>query len=232
MPSSHLIFFWHHLLLPSIFPTIRVFSSEAALRIRWLKYWCLSFSSSLSNEHSGLISFRIDWFDFLAVQGTLKESSPTPQFESINCSVLSFLYGPTLTSVHDLACAEMGSTQDDQTQKTEYELGDKSCAGLWGPCPGSPSSLGGVDPCRDPSSRGDLLWTLDLGKRLVIVGHQGRRCSKEMFCDLFCVTRVEAEVKDGLKLTSHLLWLLDEGGFPPAWSGHQRKEASQVRPLR
>ena len=100
MPYNHLILCRPLLLLPSIFPSIRVFSNESALRIRWPKYWCLSFSSSLSNEHSGLISFRIDLFDFLAVQGTLKESSPTPQFKSINCSVLNFLYSPTLTSIH------------------------------------------------------------------------------------------------------------------------------------
>ena len=68
--------------------------------LRWQKYWSFSFSISPSNEHSGLISFRMDWFDLLAVQGTL-ESSPTPQFESINFLALSLLYGPTLTSVHD-----------------------------------------------------------------------------------------------------------------------------------
>ena len=81
------------------FPSIRVFSNESALCIRWPKYWSFSFSIIPSNEYSGLISFRMDWFDLLAVQGTLK--SPTPQFESINSSVLSFFYGPTLTSVHD-----------------------------------------------------------------------------------------------------------------------------------
>ena len=70
MPSNHLIL-CHPLLLPSIFPSIRVFSSESALHIRWPKYWSFSFSISPSNEYSGLISFRIDWFD-LAVQGTLK----------------------------------------------------------------------------------------------------------------------------------------------------------------
>ena len=72
MPSKHLIL-CHSLLLPSIFPNIRVFSSEPALHIRWPKYWsCFSFSISPSNEYSGLISFRIDWFDLLTVQGTLK----------------------------------------------------------------------------------------------------------------------------------------------------------------
>ena len=65
------------------------------------KYWSFSFSISPSKEHSGLISFRMDWFDLLAVHGTLKKSSPRPQFKSINSSALSFLYSPTLTSIHD-----------------------------------------------------------------------------------------------------------------------------------
>ena len=72
MPSNHLILCHPFLLLPSIFPRIRVFSNESVLHIRWPKYWSLSFSISPSNEYSGLISFRMDWFDFLAVQGTLK----------------------------------------------------------------------------------------------------------------------------------------------------------------
>ena len=72
MPSNHLIFGCPLLLLPSIFPSIRVFSKESALHIMWPKYWSFSFSISPSNEYSGLISFRIDWFDLLAVQGTLK----------------------------------------------------------------------------------------------------------------------------------------------------------------
>ena len=100
MPSKHLILCWPHLVLPSIFPTIRVFSTESVLQIKWPKYWSFSFSISLSNEYSGLISFRIDWLDRLAVEGILK-SSPTPQFKSINSSALSLLYGLTLTSVHD-----------------------------------------------------------------------------------------------------------------------------------
>ena len=85
------------LLLPSIFPSIRVFSKELALRIRWPKDWSFSFSISSSNEYSGLISFRIDWFDLLAVQ----ESSPAPQFKTISSLTLSFLYGPTLISIHN-----------------------------------------------------------------------------------------------------------------------------------
>ena len=70
MPSNHLIFYCLFLLLPSVFPSFRVFSNESALRIRWPKYW--NFSISLANKYSGLISFKIDWFDCLAVQGTLK----------------------------------------------------------------------------------------------------------------------------------------------------------------
>ena len=100
MPSSHLNFCHPLLLLPSIFPSIRVFSNESALRIRWPKDWSFSFSISPSSEHPGLISFRIDWFDLLAVQGTLK-SPPAPQFESISSLTLSLLYGPTLTSICD-----------------------------------------------------------------------------------------------------------------------------------
>ena len=72
MPSNHLICCCSLLLLPSIFPSIRVFSNESALRIRWPKYWSFSFNISPSNEHPGLTSFRVDWLDLLAVQGTLK----------------------------------------------------------------------------------------------------------------------------------------------------------------
>ena len=77
MPSSHLILFHSLLLLPSIFPSIRLFSNESAFRIRWPKYWSLSFSISPSNEYSGLISFRINWFDLLAVQGLSRVFSST-----------------------------------------------------------------------------------------------------------------------------------------------------------
>ena len=85
---------------PSIFPSIKVFSSELVLRIRWPKDWSFSFSISPSSEYSGLIFFRIDCLDLLAVQGTF-QSSPTPQFKSINSLVLSFLYSPTLKSIQD-----------------------------------------------------------------------------------------------------------------------------------
>ena len=91
MPSNQLILCCPFLLLPSIFPSIKVFSNESVLHIRWPKYWSFSFSISPSNEYPGLISFRMDWLDLLAVQGTLN-SSPLPQFKSINSSVLSFLH--------------------------------------------------------------------------------------------------------------------------------------------
>ena len=90
MPPNHLILCRPLLLLPSVFPSIRVFSNESVLHIRWSKYWSLGISPF--SEYSVLISFRIDCFDLLAVQGTLKESSPAPQFESIDSSALSLLY--------------------------------------------------------------------------------------------------------------------------------------------
>ena len=99
VPSNHLILCHPLLLMPSVFPSIRVFSNESALRIRWTKYWSFSFNISPSNEHPGLI-FRMDWLDLLAVKGT-QESSPTSQFKSISSSALSFLYSPTLTSICD-----------------------------------------------------------------------------------------------------------------------------------
>ena len=82
MPSNHLILGFPRLILPSIFPSIRVFSNKLTPHIRCPKYWSFSFSISPSSECSGLISFKTDWFDLPAVQGTLKESSPAPQFEA------------------------------------------------------------------------------------------------------------------------------------------------------
>ena len=87
-------------LLPSIFPSIRVFSKESVLLIRWPKYWSFSFNINPSNEYPGLISFRMDWLDLLAVQGTLKSLLHTTG-QKINSSALSLLYSPTLTSTHD-----------------------------------------------------------------------------------------------------------------------------------
>ena len=88
------------LLLPPIPPSIRVFSNESTLCRRWPEYWSFSFSISPSEEHPGLISFRMDWLDLLAVRDS-QESPPTPQFKSISSSVLSFLHNPTLTSIHE-----------------------------------------------------------------------------------------------------------------------------------
>ena len=107
MLSNHLILCPPLLLLPLVFPSIRVFFSKSAPCIRWLKYWSFSFSISPFNEYSGLISFRIDWFDLLAVQGTLKG---LPQHHNLKALILmpghrqhtiSLLYGPTLTPVQD-----------------------------------------------------------------------------------------------------------------------------------
>ena len=101
MPSYYLILCHHLLLLPSIFPSIRVFSSELALPINWPKYWSFIFSLSPSNDYSGLISFRINWFDLFVVQGTLKSLLQHHNLKASSFPVLSLLYGPTLISVHD-----------------------------------------------------------------------------------------------------------------------------------
>ena len=101
MPPNHLTLCCPLRLLPSIFPSIRVFSDESVLGIRWPKYWNLSFNVSLSNEYSGLIFFMTDWLKLLAVQGTLKSLL---QHHSSKASVLqhsAFFYSPTLTSIHD-----------------------------------------------------------------------------------------------------------------------------------
>ena len=95
MPSNHLIC-CPLVLLPSIFPRIRVFSNESVLRIRWPKYWSFSFSISPSNEHSGLISFRIDWFDLLAVKGTLK--SLLQHHSSKRCIILYLMMYYTINA--------------------------------------------------------------------------------------------------------------------------------------
>ena len=99
MPSNHLILCCPLLLLPSIFPRIKVFSNESALRIRWPKYWSFSFGISPSNGYSGVISLMTGRSP--CSPRNSQESSSTQQIKSINCSVLSFLYSPTLTSIHD-----------------------------------------------------------------------------------------------------------------------------------
>ena len=100
MPSNHLILCSPLLLLPPIFPSIRIFSNESALRIRWLKYWSFSFNKCPSTEHPGLISFRMDWLDLLAVQGSLKNLL---QHRSSKASILqrSAFFRVQLTSIHD-----------------------------------------------------------------------------------------------------------------------------------
>ena len=100
IPSNYPIFCHPHLLLPSIFPSIRVFSSESVLQIRWPEYWSFSFDVSPSNDYSGLISFRVDWLDLLAVQGTLKSLL---QYHSSKTSVLqhSDFFMVQLIPVHD-----------------------------------------------------------------------------------------------------------------------------------
>src|SRR5574340_673060 len=101
MPSNHLILCCPPLLLPSIFPSIKVFSNESALHIRWPKSWSFSFNISPSNEHSGLISFRMDWLDLLAVQGTLKSLL---QHHSSKASVLQ--RSAFLTEIGRASCRE------------------------------------------------------------------------------------------------------------------------------
>ena len=100
MLSNHLILCCPLLLPPSIFPSIRVFSNDSVLHIRWPKCWSFSFSISPSKKYSGLISFRMDWLDLCSPKNS-QESSPTPELKSINSLVLNFLYSPTLTSIHD-----------------------------------------------------------------------------------------------------------------------------------
>ena len=99
MPSNPLILCHPLLLSPSIFPSIRVFSSESTLHIMWPKYWSFSFNISPSNEYSGLISFRMDWLDPCNTRDS-QESSLTPQLKSTDSLVVSFLYGPTFISIH------------------------------------------------------------------------------------------------------------------------------------
>ena len=102
MPSIHLILCCPLLLLPSVFPIIRVFSNESSLHISWTKYWSFSFTTSPSNEYSGLISFRIDWFAILIVQGILRSLLQHPSSKtSINSSALILIYALILTSIHD-----------------------------------------------------------------------------------------------------------------------------------
>ena len=99
MPSSHLILWLPLLLLPSLIPSIRIFSNESAVCIRWPKHWSFSFWISPSNEYSGLISFKIDWSP--CCPRDFQESSPEPQFQGMNSLAFCLLYGPAFTIVHD-----------------------------------------------------------------------------------------------------------------------------------
>ena len=101
MPFNHLIICHPLLLLPSIFPTIRVFSNESALHIRWPRYWTFNFNISPSNEYSGLIFFRMDWLDLLAVQGTLESLLQHHSSKATILQCSAFCYSPNLTSIHE-----------------------------------------------------------------------------------------------------------------------------------
>ena len=130
MPSDHFILCRFLLLLASIFPSIRVFSSESALHTRWPKYWSFSFSISPFNEYSGLISFRIDLFDLLAVQ----KSSLAPQFRDINSSALCLLYCPAFTCAHDYWKNQSYDSKDLCRQSNKVLL--VTFHPFWGSCPG------------------------------------------------------------------------------------------------
>ena len=134
MPRNRLILCCPLFLPPSIFRSIGVISDKLVLPIRWTKYQGFSFSISPSNEYSGLISFRMDWLDPLAVQGT-QESSPTPQFKSINSLVLSFLYTPTLTSILDSwkklpTPKNTSKTHLQRSQTDGYQMGSWEGGGI------------------------------------------------------------------------------------------------------
>jgi len=121
MPFNHLILCHPLPLMPSILPSIRIFSNESVLCIRWPKYWSFSFSITPSNEYSGLISFRIDWFDLLPFQGTLK-SSPTPEFKIISFLVLSLLYEVQLSHPYMTAGKTIALTRQTFVSKVMFLL--------------------------------------------------------------------------------------------------------------
>ena len=126
MPFNHLVLCRPLLLLPSVFPSIRVFSNELALCIRGPKYWSFSFNISPSSEYSGLISIRMDWVGSPCSPRDSQESSPTPQFKTINSLALSLLYSPTLTSIHD------NGHGFEQTQGNSEGQGSLVCFSPWG----------------------------------------------------------------------------------------------------
>ena len=126
MPSNHLILCHPFLLLPSIFPSIRVFSNQSALHIRWSKYWSFSFNISPSSEHPGLISFRMDWLDLLAVQGILKSLL---QHHSSKASILLCSANQSVTTLWDSAFRSH-SFQNPLSQS--HSLGVWGTTGIWG----------------------------------------------------------------------------------------------------
>ena len=138
MPSNHLVFCHPLLLLPSIFPSIRVFSNESFLRIRWPKYWSFSFSISPSNEYSGLISFRMDWFDLLAVQGILKShlQNHSSKASILQCSAFFIvqLSHPYMTTGKTIALAAAAAAKLPQSCLTLCDPIDSSPPGS--PVPG------------------------------------------------------------------------------------------------
>ena len=149
MPSNRLILCHPLLLPPSIFPSIRVFSSESALLIRWPKYW--NFSISPSNEYSGLISFRIDWFDLLAVQGTLKSHL---QFHRSKASVFSIQPSVWSNSHISMWLLEGGSDSKEST----CNAGDPGLIPGSGRSPGEGNSYSLQNSClENPMDRGDLV---------------------------------------------------------------------------
>ena len=148
MPSSHLILCHPLLFLPPIPPSIRVFSNESTLRMRWPKYWSFSFSISSSSEHPGLISFRMDWLDLLAVQGTLKS---LPQHHSSKASILwhsafftvQFSH-PYMTTGKTIRSDQIScSVMSDSLRPHESQHARPSC----------PSPTPGVHPDSHPSSQ-------------------------------------------------------------------------------
>ena len=127
MPSNHLILCHTLFFLPSIFPSIRVFSNELTLQIKWQKYWSFSFSISPSNEYSGLIFFRIDWFDLRAVQGP---SSPAPQFESINCLFVCLFFTTSLifTKAQEIVSSFLKSCLDPPSRGNRWKFQLRFCS--------------------------------------------------------------------------------------------------------
>ena len=137
MPSNHLILYCPLLLLPSIFPSIRVFSSESALHIRWPKYWSFSFSIS-PNEHSGLISFRVDWFDLFGVQGTLKSLLPHHSLKAsiLRCSAFFMvqLLHPNMTTGKTITltiCTFVGKVMSRLFNTSSHSPPHLSCLPQW-----------------------------------------------------------------------------------------------------